>query len=61
MNRTISVSLPESLVKLIDETKEKRRDPTRSDTVRVLLLRALAELSLIPEESKKALGVGGGT
>lgn len=59
MNRTIAVSLPESLIVLIDQTKENRQDPTRSDTVRVLLLRALAEMSILPEETKKALGIRG--
>lgn len=56
-NRTISVSLPESLISIIEKTKEKRQDPTRSDTVRILILRALAEMALLPEETKAALGI----
>mgnify|MGYP001063582467 CR=1 FL=1 len=57
MNRTASFSLPESLLKLIDKVGDKRRDPTRSDTVRVLLLQALATMSYLPDSEKKALGI----
>ena len=57
MNRTISISLPQSLIELIDKTRDHRGDPTRSDTVRVLLLRALADMSLVSDETKKALGI----
>lgn len=53
-----TVWLPADLVVLIDKLKEVRRDPTRSDTVRYLVLRALAELSFLPAETKKALGIG---
>ena len=49
--------LPEDLVSILDKVKNDRKDPTRSDTVRFLILRALAELSLLPLESKKALGI----
>lgn len=52
--------LPKDLVDLVDKLKEARRDPTRSDTVRYLILRALAELSFLPQETKKALGIRGG-
>lgn len=51
--------LPKDLVELVDKLKEARRDPTRSDTVRFLILRALADLSFLPSETKKALGIGG--
>lgn len=57
MNKTVSFSLPKTLVKLIDVVKIKRRDPTRSDTVRILLLTALAEMSYLEPEEKKALGI----
>jgi len=52
-----TVWLPEDLVELLDKVKEDRKDPTRSDTVRFLLLKALADLSFLPEDTKKALGV----
>lgn len=52
-----TVWLPKDLVSLVDKVKEDRKDPTRTDTVRYLLLRALAEMSLLREETKKALGV----
>ena len=57
MNRTVSISLPGNLLQLIDEVKEKRRDPTRSDTIRVLLLKALADMSFLSKDEKKALGI----
>jgi metal-responsive CopG/Arc/MetJ family transcriptional regulator len=52
-----TVWLPKDLVEIVDKFKKQRCDPTRSDTVRFLLLKALAEMSLLPEETKKALGV----
>lgn len=58
MNRTLSLSLPPRLVELIEVVKVKRQDPTRSDTVRVLLLQALADMSFLPTDEKKALGIG---
>ena len=52
-----TVWLPKDVVLLIDKVQEDRKDPTRTDTVRYLLLRSLAEMSFLPEETKKALGV----
>jgi len=52
-----TVWLPKDLVEIVDKFKNQRRDPTRSDTVRFLLLKALAEMSFLPEETKKTLGV----
>jgi len=57
MNRTASFSLPESLLRLIEKVGQKRRDPTRSDTVRILLLQALATMDYISDSEKKALGI----
>ena len=48
-----TIWLPQDLVDLVDEVKEKRMDPTRSDTVRYLILRALKDLSVLPDETKK--------
>lgn len=56
MNGT-TIWLPKDVVEIVDKVKNQRRDPTRSDTVRFLLLKALAEMSFLPEETKKALGV----
>jgi metal-responsive CopG/Arc/MetJ family transcriptional regulator len=64
MNKPTTLSLPESLLTLVDEVSRKRNDPTRSDTVRVLLLQALAAMNYLSESQKKALGIkadGGGT
>ena len=57
MNKGATFSLPESLLSLLREVQRKRRDPTRSDTVRVLLLQALAAMSYLPGSEKKALGI----
>jgi metal-responsive CopG/Arc/MetJ family transcriptional regulator len=57
LNKAATFSLPESVLKLVDDVKRRRRDPTRSDTVRVLLLQALAAMSYLPDSEKKALGV----
>ena len=59
-----TIWLPEDLVSLVDTLKEERKDPTRSDTVRFLLLRALAGLGYLEPYNLKALGLtsknGGG-
>jgi metal-responsive CopG/Arc/MetJ family transcriptional regulator len=57
LNKAATFSLPTTLLRLLDDIKTKRRDPTRSDTVRVLLLQALAEMNYLPESQKKALGI----
>jgi len=57
MNKTISISIPETLLTLIEDVKDKRSDPTRSDTVRVLLLQALGNMTYLGPEEKKALGI----
>jgi metal-responsive CopG/Arc/MetJ family transcriptional regulator len=51
-----TVWLPRDLVELVDKVRALRLDPTRSDTVRYLLLKALCDLSFLPDETKKALG-----
>jgi metal-responsive CopG/Arc/MetJ family transcriptional regulator len=56
-NQSITISLPQSLVALVETLQEDRRDPTRSDTVRLLLLQALATMSYLPDSEKKALGI----
>jgi metal-responsive CopG/Arc/MetJ family transcriptional regulator len=52
-----TVWLPKDVVSLVDKVKEDRKDPTRTDTVRYLLLRSLAEMSFLTEQTKKALGI----
>jgi metal-responsive CopG/Arc/MetJ family transcriptional regulator len=56
-NRTISICLPEALLSLIEQMKVKRHDPTRSDTIRVLILHGLADFDLLPDEVRAALGI----
>lgn len=57
MNKAATFSLPESLLKLVEQVQEDRRDPTRSDTVRLLLLQALGSMSYLRPSEKKALGL----
>lgn len=57
MNKPVTLSLPESLLRLVERVRTARRDPTRSDTVRVLLLQALATMGYISTSEKKALGM----
>jgi metal-responsive CopG/Arc/MetJ family transcriptional regulator len=57
MTSCATLSLPESLLQLIEQVRRKRRDPTRSDTVRVLLLQALAAMNYVSDSEKKALGI----
>jgi hypothetical protein len=48
---------PEDLVGLIDQVKVARRDPRRAYTVRWLLLKALADLGYLEQETIRALGL----
>ena len=57
-NRSVCLSLPTNLVNLLDKVRTQRQDPTRSATARILILRALAEMSYLPPIQKKALGLG---
>jgi len=53
--KVISLCLDESLIDLLDKVKDKRRDHSRSNTIRTLLLQQLAEMSFLTNEEKKAL------
>jgi len=53
--KVISLCLDEDLVALLDRVKEKRRDHSRSNTIRTLILQRLAEMSYLTDEEKKAL------
>lgn len=57
--RTISIYLPEEVIEMLERVQSRRNDPTRSDTIRVLLLTKLAEMSYLSEDVKKALDVEG--
>ncbi|MDI6847229.1 MAG: hypothetical protein QMD23_03760 [Candidatus Bathyarchaeia archaeon] len=56
--KVISLCLDEGLIVLLDKVKEKRRDHSRSNTIRTLILQRLAEMSFLTDEEKKALEVG---
>ena len=56
-NKTVTFSLPEELLELVEKVRRARKDPTRSDTVRFLLLHALASMSFLSSEAKRALGL----
>ncbi len=53
----LSISLPENVLKILDKVQKDRNDPSRSDTVRSLLVKALAEMSYMPKNTKKSFGV----
>lgn len=53
--QTVSFSLPEFVVRMIGDVQKARHDPTRSDTVRVLLLKALGELGYLKAREMNAL------
>jgi len=53
----VCISLPEDLLGLLDQVQKDRKDSSRSDTVRVLLLEALGAKSYLGIETKKALGI----
>jgi metal-responsive CopG/Arc/MetJ family transcriptional regulator len=55
--KVISLCLDENLVALLDKIKERRRDNSRSNTIRTLILQRLAEMSFLTDEEKKALEV----
>jgi metal-responsive CopG/Arc/MetJ family transcriptional regulator len=57
LNEAATFSLPKSLVRLLETVQRKRRDPTRSDTARILLLQALGSMSYLSASEKKALGI----
>jgi len=58
--KVISVCLDEGLIELLDKVKESRRDQSRSNTIRTLLLQQFAEMSFLTNEEKKALGFHSG-
>jgi metal-responsive CopG/Arc/MetJ family transcriptional regulator len=55
MQKSITFSLPDQLLQMVDAVQLRRRDPTRSDTVRVLLLKALGDLGYLKEKEIAAL------
>ncbi len=57
MSGPTTFRLAEDLTEQIDRLRAKRQDPTRSDTIRFLLLRAMAQLDVLTKEQKRALGV----
>jgi hypothetical protein len=52
-----SISLPAKVWGLLERVKTDRQDPTLSDTIRVLLLQQLAEISYLEDREKKALRI----
>lgn len=58
---TVSFCLPRHLLETVEKVRKHRGDVTRSATLRLLLLTGLAELSYLPPEVKKALGLREGS
>lgn len=59
MNTNIGVKLEEKHRELLDKVVENRGE-SLSSFVRRAILKELAELSYLPDEEKKALGIEGG-
>jgi len=55
--KVISLCFNESLIDLLDKVKDRRRDYSRSNTIRTLPLQQLAKMSFLTNEEKKALRV----
>jgi hypothetical protein len=55
MPKTVSYSLPEFVIELVAVVRVARHDPSMSDTVRILLLRALADLGYLKQSELTAL------
>jgi hypothetical protein len=55
--RVIPLCIDETL-SLIEALKQKRKDHSRSNVIRTLILERLAELSFLTEDEKKAFGLG---
>jgi len=53
----VTLSLPKRLLNAVAQLQRQRQDPTRSDTVRVLLLERLAQLGYLTSEEARSLGV----
>jgi metal-responsive CopG/Arc/MetJ family transcriptional regulator len=56
--RVIPLCIDEKTLSLIEALKEKRKDHSRSNVIRTLILERLAELSILTEDEKKAFGLG---
>ena len=57
MSNGTTVWVSGDIIELVDKVSTARHDATRSDTLRFLIMRALAEMNFLPAKSKKALGV----
>ena len=55
--RVIPLCIDEKTLALIDGLKQKRKDHSRSNVIRTLVLERLAELSFLSDEEKKAFGI----
>jgi len=54
----VSVSLDEELVRTLEQIRRDLSEPSFSGLIRRLLKERLAELGLLTEDARKALGVG---
>jgi metal-responsive CopG/Arc/MetJ family transcriptional regulator len=56
--RVIPLCIDEKTLSIIEALKQKRKDHSRSNVIRTLILERLAELSFLTEDEKKAFGLG---
>ena len=52
-----TVYVPKDPLELIDKCGEDRMDSSKADTIRFLLLRSLADIVYMSEDSKRSLGL----
>ena len=56
-NVSVGASIPVGLLEKIEQVRKARFDKNRADTVRFLILKALADLDFLTEAEKIALGL----
>jgi len=56
--RVIPLCIDEKTLSIIETLKQKRKDHSRSNVIRTLILERLAELSFLTDDEKKAFGLG---
>lgn len=56
-NVSVNATVPAALIEKIEQVRKARFDNKRADTIRFLILRALADLGFLSEAEKTALGL----
>ncbi len=56
-NVSVNATVPAALIEKIEQVRKARFDNKRADTIRFLILRALADLGFLSDSEKTALGL----